>query len=73
VAATSIKLLWLPGPGYYDLRVMAGQSSRKRDFVGQLRLKPDVAAVFRGLLLAGDAELGDLVVSEVGWPDPMVP
>lgn len=67
----TIKLLWLQGPGYWDLRVMAGRSSNERDYVGQLRLRPDVAAVFRRLLLAGDAMQGELVVTEAGWKDEL--
>lgn len=69
----TIKLLWLPGPGYYDLRVFAGPDPDKRAFVGQLRLPPAEAEAFRSRLLAGDAALGELVVSEAGWTELRTP
>lgn len=69
----TIKLLWLPGPGHYDLRVFAGPSGGERAYVGQLRLKPAEAATLRRLILDGDAAGGELVVSEVGWQELQAP
>lgn len=65
----TIKLLWLVGAGYYDLRIFAGADPDKRPFVGQLRMSPEAARAFRALVLAGDATLREHVVSEVGWEE----
>lgn len=68
----TFKLLWLPGPGHYRLRVFAGQSSQSRGYAGELTLKPDEAAALRTVLLTGFGSLGTDLFAEAGWIDPAV-
>jgi hypothetical protein len=70
LADVTIKLLWLPGRQTYGLRVFAGDTTDMRPFAGELRLTPPFASTFRRLLLAGEATLGEPLLSEVGWVEP---
>jgi hypothetical protein len=67
---TSIKLLWLPGPAHYRLRVFAGPSSTHRAFTGELTLRPVEAVILRDLLWAGNRALAEDAFSEAGWVEP---
>jgi hypothetical protein len=65
----SIKLLWLPGPVNYRLRLFEGPNAQRRGFAGELTLTPAGAQLLHGLLEQGNDDLGD-PISQTGWVEP---
>jgi hypothetical protein len=65
----TIKLLWLPGPRDYRLRVFAGANTELRKFAGELVLTPGEASALHALLEAGAGVLGSSLITETGWID----
>jgi hypothetical protein len=65
----TIKLLWLPGPTDYRLRVFAGANTELRRFAGELVLTAGEAWALHEVLVAGAGVLGDGILSETGWLD----
>lgn len=66
----TVKLLWLPGPAHYRLRVFAGRNTQHRAFAGELTLEPAEASELRQILLAGAAAIAPNIFSEAGWVEP---